>query len=67
MKTRASLDEADALLEDWARLASRNLSDEAATALSQFITGIGQLGGKSLWAANKPSATPTPSRQKKPF
>jgi hypothetical protein len=43
MKAQEPMDEADALLEDWARLFRQDLSDEAAAALSQFITTLASL------------------------
>ncbi len=43
MKAYEEMDEAEALLEDWALLFPQNLSDEAAAALSQFVTALSSL------------------------
>ncbi len=43
MKAQDPMEEADALLEDWACLFSSDLSDEAATALGQFVTTLASL------------------------
>ncbi|MBN6743215.1 hypothetical protein JKG47_22625, partial [Acidithiobacillus sp. MC6.1] len=43
MKAHEKGDEADALLEDWARLFPPDLSDETAAALSQFVTTLASL------------------------
>ncbi|MHB0873390.1 MAG: hypothetical protein ACYC2J_09965 [Acidithiobacillus ferrooxidans] len=43
MKAHEPMDEADALLEDWARLFPQDLSDEAAAALGQFVTALSSL------------------------
>jgi len=59
-KAREPVDEADTLLEEWTRLFLQDLSDEAAAALSQFVTVLASLV-KSLWAANKPSSASPPS------
>jgi hypothetical protein len=43
MKAYEEMDEAEALLEDWALLFPPDLSDEAAAALSQFVTALSSL------------------------
>ena len=43
MKAYEEMDEAEALLEDWALLFPQDLSDEAAAALSQFVTALSSL------------------------
>ncbi|MBU2845282.1 hypothetical protein HF923_05470 [Acidithiobacillus ferriphilus] len=43
MGTHKEGDKADALQEDWALLFPQNLSDEAAAALSQFVTALSSL------------------------
>ena len=43
MKAHDEMDEAEALLEDWALLFPPDLSDEAAAALSQFVTALSSL------------------------
>ena len=43
MKAHDEMDEAEALLEEWALLFPPDLSDEAAAALSQFATALSSL------------------------
>ena len=43
MKAYEEMDEAEALREDWALLFPPDLSDEAAAALSQFVTALSSL------------------------
>ena len=43
MKAHDEMDEAEALMEDWSLLFPPDLSDEAAAALSQFVTALSSL------------------------
>ncbi|MBU2855917.1 hypothetical protein HF289_03195 [Acidithiobacillus ferrooxidans] len=43
MKAYEEMDEAETLQEDWALLFPQDLSDEAAAALSQFVTALSSL------------------------
>ncbi|MEB8474945.1 MULTISPECIES: hypothetical protein [Acidithiobacillus] len=43
MGTHKEGDKADALLEEWALLFPQDLSDEAAAALSQFVSALSSL------------------------
>ena len=67
MKAREPTDEADALLEEWTRLFPPDLSDEAAAALSQFVTALASLV-ESRYGRQISRRQPHPLQaQKEPF
>ena len=67
MKAYEEKDEAEALLEDWTLLFPQNLSDEAAAALSQFVTALASLV-ESRYGRPISHRRPNPSQaQKEPF
>jgi hypothetical protein len=60
-------EEAEALLEDWALLFPPDISDEAAAALSQFVTALASLV-ESRYGRPISHRRPNPSQaQKEPF
>ena len=67
MKAYEEMDEAEALLEDWARLFPQNLSDEAAAALSQFVTALSSLIESRYGRQISHSRHYPPQTQKEPF
>ncbi len=67
MKAHDEMDEAEALLEDWALLFPQNLSDEAAAALSQFVTALSSLIESRYGRQISHSRQYPPQAQKKPF
>jgi len=66
MKAYEEMDEAEALLEDWALLFPQNLSDEAA-ALSQFVTALSSLMASRYGRQISHSRHCPPQTQKEPF
>ena len=68
MKAYEEMDAAEALLEDWALLFPPDLSDEAAAALSQFVTALSSLiesrYGRQI---SHYRHHPPPQAQKEPF
>ena len=67
MKAHAEGDEADALLEDWARLFPPDISDEAAAALSQFVTALASLVESRYGRQVSRRRPHPPQAQKEPF
>ena len=67
MKAYEEMDEAEALLEDWALLFPQNLSDEAAAALSQFVTALSSLIESRYGRQISHSRQYPPQTQKEPF
>ena len=67
MKADEKMDEADALLEDWALLFPPDLSDEAAAALSQFVTALSSLVESRYGRQISHSRHCPPQAQKEPF
>ena len=67
MKTYEEMDEAEALLEDWALLFPQNLSDEAAAALSQFVTALASLVESRYGRQVSRRRPHPPQAQKEPF
>lgn len=60
-------DEADALLEDWARLFPPGISDEVAAALSQFVAALASLLDSRYGRQISRHRHPHPQPQKDPF
>ena len=67
MKAYEEMDEAEALLEDWTLLFPQNLSDEAAAALSQFVTALSSLIESRYGRQISHSRHYPPQAQKEPF
>ena len=67
MKAHDEMDEAEALLEDWSLLLPQNLSDEAAAALSQFVTALSSLMESRYGRQISHSRHYPPQAQKEPF
>ena len=67
MKAHDEMDEAEALLEDWALLFPPDLSDEAAAALSQFVTALSSLMESRYGRHISHSRHYPPQAQKEPF
>jgi len=67
MKAYEEMDEAEALLEDWALLFPQNLSDEVAAALSQFVTALSSLMASRYGRQISHSRHCPPQTQKEPF
>ena len=67
MKAYEEMDEAEALLEDWTLLFPQNLSDEAAAALSQFVTALSSLMESRYGRQISHSRHYPPQAQKEPF
>ena len=67
MKADEKMDEAEALLEDWALLFPPDLSDEAAAALSQFVTALSSLVESRYGRQISHSRHCPPQAQKEPF
>ena len=67
MKAYEEMDEAEALLEDWTLLFPQNLSDEAAAALSQFVTALSSLIESRYGRQISTTGTCPPQAQKEPF
>jgi NADPH:quinone reductase-like Zn-dependent oxidoreductase len=67
MKAHDEMDEAEALLEDWALLFPQDLSDEAAAALSQFVTVLSSLMASRYGRQISHSRHCPPQAQKEPF
>ena len=67
MKAHDEMGEAEALLEDWALLFPPDLSDEAAAALSQFVTALSSLIESRYGRQISHSRHYPPQAQKEPF
>ena len=67
MKAHDEMGEAEALLEDWSLLFPQNLSDEAAAALSQFVTALSSLMESRYGRQISHSRHYPPQAQKEPF
>ena len=67
MKAYEEMDAAEALLEDWALLFPPDLSDEAAAALSQFVTALSSLIESRYGRQISHSRHYPPQAQKEPF
>ena len=67
MRAYEEMDEAEALLEDWALLFPPDLSDEAAAALSQFVTALSSLMESCYERQISHSRHYPPQAQKEPF
>ena len=67
MKAYEEMDAAEALLEDWALLFPPDLSDEAASALSQFVTALSSLIESRYGRQICHSRHYPPQAQKEPF
>ena len=67
MKAHDEMDEAEALLEDWALLFPPDLSDEAAAALSQFVTALSSLIESRYGRQIRHYRHCPPQAQKEPF
>ena len=67
MKAHDERDEAEALLEDWSLLFPPDLSDEAAAALSQFVTALSSLMESRYGRQISHSRHYPPQAQKEPF
>ena len=67
MKAHDEMDEAEALLEDWSLLFPQNLSDEAAAALSQFVTALSSLIESRYGRQIRHYRHCPPQAQKEPF
>ena len=67
MKAYEEMDAAETLLEDWALLFPPDLSDEAAAALSQFVTALSSLIESRYGRQISHSRHYPPQAQKEPF
>ena len=67
MKAYEEMDEAEALLEDWALLFPPDISDEAAAALGQFVTALSSLIESRYGRQISHSRHYPPQAQKEPF
>ncbi|MGE0047791.1 MAG: hypothetical protein AB7T01_02505 [Acidithiobacillus sp.] len=67
MKAHEPADEADALLEDWTLLFPPDPSDEAAAALSQFVTALASLVESRYGRQISHHRHCSPQAQKEPF
>ena len=67
MKAHDEMGEAEALLEDWALLFPPDLSDEAAAALSQFVTALSSLMESRYGRQISHYRHCPPQAQKEPF
>ncbi|MBU2853328.1 hypothetical protein [Acidithiobacillus ferriphilus] len=67
MKAHDEMDAAEALLEDWSLLFPPDLSDEAAAALSQFVTALSSLMESRYGRQISYSRHYPPKTQKEPF
>ncbi|MCR1346341.1 hypothetical protein NRY68_11295 [Acidithiobacillus ferrooxidans] len=67
MKAHDEMDEAEALLEDWALLFPPDLSDEVAAALSQFVTALSSLMASRYGRQISHARHCPPQAQKEPF
>ncbi|MGC8561420.1 MAG: hypothetical protein ACP5O1_12160 [Phycisphaerae bacterium] len=67
MKAHDEMDEAEALLEDWSLLFPPDLSDEAAAALSQFVTALSSLMESRYGRQIRHARHYPPQAQKEPF
>jgi hypothetical protein len=67
MKAYEEMDEAEALLEDWALLFPPDISDEAAAALSQFVTALSSLIESRYGRQIRHYRHCPPQAQKEPF